>query len=86
VLRIANVTFVRRDGAKASRLRLFWRALVAWSPFGLAMVVFALWHRTNPVFGATLGFATISALALLSLALPRRGLPDRLAGTWPVPR
>jgi hypothetical protein len=26
------------------------------------------------------------ALAILSLALPKRGLQDRLAGTWPVPR
>jgi hypothetical protein len=25
-------------------------------------------------------------LAILSVALPGRGLPDRLAGTWPVPR
>jgi hypothetical protein len=25
-------------------------------------------------------------LAILSVALPKRGLPDRLAGTWPVPR
>ena len=25
-------------------------------------------------------------LAILSVALPERGLPDRLAGTWPVPR
>ena len=32
VLLIAGVTYVRRDGPRASRLRLFWRSLVAWSP------------------------------------------------------
>ena len=32
VLLIAGVTYVRRDGARASRLRLFWRAIVVWGP------------------------------------------------------
>ena len=33
VLLMAGITFVRRDGRRASRLRVFWRALVAWMPF-----------------------------------------------------
>ena len=33
ILLVSGVTFVRRDGARASRLRVFWRGLVAWSPF-----------------------------------------------------
>ena len=32
-LRMASVIFVRRDGRRASRLRVFWRVLVAWVPF-----------------------------------------------------
>jgi len=30
--------------------------------------------------------ALLCGLAILSVALPQRGLPDRLAGTWPVSR
>ncbi len=86
VLRISNVTFVQRDGVRASRLRVFCRALVAWSPVALAILLFALYHRTHPVMGAALGYALAGALTVVSLALPRRGWPDYLAGTWPVPR
>ena len=42
VLRMAGMTFVRRDGKRASRLRVFWRALVAWSPLWLALFGFIL--------------------------------------------
>jgi len=87
VLLIARVTFVRQDGAQASRLRVFWRALVAWSPLLLGLVltiVFAIWF--GPFAPALVSSLFICGLALLSVALPDRGLPDRLAGTWPVPR
>jgi hypothetical protein len=30
--------------------------------------------------------ALFGSLAVLSAVMPERGLPDRLAGTWPVPR
>jgi len=86
VLRIANVTFVRRDGAKASRLRMFWRTLVAWSPAVLALFLYAPLYPTHPAMGAVLGYGVAGGLAGLSVALPGRGLADRLAGTWPVPR
>jgi hypothetical protein len=86
ILRIANVAFVRRDGAKASRVRVFWRALVAWSPVALAIFLYAIFTRTHPVLGAWLVYAVVCGLAIVSVALPSRGLPDRLAGTWPVPR
>jgi len=33
-----------------------------------------------------LSLGVVVGLALLSIALPQRGLQDRLAGTWPVPR
>ncbi len=92
VLLMAGITFVRRDGRRASRLRVFWRALVAWSPLGAALFLgFGIISvkrelaafNTLPVWiccGLCFG------LAVLSVALPQRGLPDRLAGTWPVPR
>ncbi|MGO9201651.1 MAG: protein kinase domain-containing protein [Limisphaerales bacterium] len=84
ILFATGVAFVRRDGTPASRGRLFWRATVAWSP---AMMV--LWALATP--GISLGrpwliLGVVFGLAFLSVALPRRGLQDRLAGTWPVPR
>jgi hypothetical protein len=33
-----------------------------------------------------LALALLGLLAAVSVALPKRGLQDRLAGTWPVPR
>lgn len=87
VLLLTGVTFVRRDGVRASRLRVFWRALVAWCPLLLAV---ALAGGLKPVIGlfpaALISAALLCGLAILSLALPKRGLPDSFAGTWPVPR
>jgi hypothetical protein len=87
VLLIARVTFVRKDGARASRLRVFWRALVAWSPLLLALGLFAILKPWLGTFDAGLaGWLLVCALGIISMALPNRSLPDRLAGTWPVPR
>ncbi|MGO9115627.1 MAG: protein kinase domain-containing protein [Thermoguttaceae bacterium] len=91
VLRLAGVTFVRRDGRRASRLRVFWRALVAWSPLWLGLIGFTIivCKPDNILVNGlpfVLNFALFFALAVLSVALPERGLPDRLAGTWPVLR
>jgi len=87
VLLIAGVTFVRRDGVRASRLRVFWRALVAWGSLALGLGLFAILKPWLGMFGGTLvSSLLICALTILSIALPKRSLPDRLAGTWPVPR
>ena len=87
VLLIAGVTFVRRDGERASRLRMFWRGLVAWSPLLLGLVLAGLLKAWFTLFAAALvSSLLVCGLAILSVPLPRRGLPDRLAGTWPVPR
>jgi eukaryotic-like serine/threonine-protein kinase len=90
VLRIANITFVRRDGAPASRLRLFWRALVGWTPVVAAIFLYVGLHAiigtSHPVLVQALAYSLVGVLAVLSAAMPGRGLHDRLAGTWPVPR
>jgi hypothetical protein len=87
VLRIANVTFARRDGERASRLRVFWRTVVAWSPLLPACLLAAagLAQRENSMWGLVSACVVLCGLAAGSLML-RRSLPDRLAGTWPVPR
>jgi hypothetical protein len=102
---ILGVVAVKRDGSRAGRLRVFWRALVTWSPLlvGLVgLVVPGEWVFADPagtksiaaaksilVFfgiasGLTLGL--FAALATVSALMPERGLQDRLAGTWLVPR
>jgi uncharacterized RDD family membrane protein YckC len=86
VLLIAGVTFVRQDGQRASRLRLLWRMLVAWSPLVLAFCLSILAVTRHLTWGPWLALALLGLLAILSLVLPQRGLQDRLAGTWPVAR
>jgi hypothetical protein len=87
ILLASGVTFVRRDGLQASRLRAFWRGLVAWSPLVAAPFLFGLLKLALDGFAAgSIAGLVVLILAVVSLALPNRGLPDRLAGTWPVPR
>lgn len=86
VLRIANVTFVRRDGRRASRLHVFWRALVAWSPVWLAVIFCVPLGYFHPGLAQVIAYSVVGGLAIVSTALPGRSLPDRLARTWAVPR
>ena len=67
--------------ALLSRWRVAARNLVAWLPF--VLVPATMWiHEILPfVAGIVVVFLTG-----ISLLLPKRGLQDRLAGTWSVPR
>ncbi len=90
-LRAAGIALVRRDGRPASRLRVFWRALVAWVPFWVALVLMLLvssFGHPQTADSLSLGMCCGSScvLIILSLAFPQRGLPDRFAGIRPVPR
>ena len=86
VLLIAGVTYVRKDGLLASRLRLLWRSLVAWClvvPMFVLSIAAMAKHLT---WQPWLGLALLALVAAVSVGLRERGLQDRLAGTWPVPR
>jgi hypothetical protein len=67
-------------------LRLLWRAIVTGSPLFLAffLSIAAISQQLN--WGPWLTLGIPGLLAVFSVALPQRGLQDRLAGTWPVPR
>lgn len=82
----AGVTYVCRDGTPASRPRLLWRALLAWSPAFGALVLCGVGLGMKSGWPALAGTLLALILTGWSLGLPERGLPDRLAGTWPVPR
>jgi hypothetical protein len=85
-LLIAGVTHVRKDGQRASRLRLLWRAMVTWAPVFPVSFVAVLALAKHWTWEPWLALALLAVLAGVSVALPQRGLQDRLAGTWPVPR
>ena len=83
-----EVAVVTKDGSVASRLRLFCRTLVSWSPILLSFGILNSRLLEGPV-------STWSVCALLviffvgavsALLKPDRSLQDRLAGTWLVPR
>jgi hypothetical protein len=86
VLLCAGVTYVRKDGERASRLRLLWRALVTWAPAVPVFVVTIIGMTKHSLLMPWLAIALLALLAIWSIAFPRRGPQDLLAGTWPVPR
>jgi len=89
-LRLLGIAVVTQDG-QASRVRAFWRAVIAWSPAVLSALVLTV---GNPGPSAPLVWLFVEAasviLFLVGIAYavrhPERGLQDRLAGTWLVPR
>ncbi len=78
---LLGIVFVNRNGLPASRWRVTARNLVAWLPFVLIPVTMKI-QELLPLLAA---LAVVVSTAI-SLLLPTRGLQDRLAGTWPVPR
>jgi hypothetical protein len=96
---VFGVVAVKRDGSRAGRLRVFWRALVTWLPFvagsvglvalgGLLYADPAVFESISVVLGtaSALALTLFAALAIVSALLPVRSIQDRLAGTWLVPR
>ncbi len=87
VMRGFGLAVAKRDGTRASRLQVFGRSLIAWFPVLVAPVLLAvLSPLTGMPWAGTLVAALLVGLAAWSLALPGRGLQDRLAGTTLVPR
>jgi eukaryotic-like serine/threonine-protein kinase len=85
VLVIAGVTYARKDGVPASRLRLLWRAVVAWAPLVPVFILSVVALVSHWVWPAWAAVALLGLLSAVSVALPKRGIQDLLAGTWPVP-
>ena len=91
-LRLLGIAVAGPDGAHASRVRCLWRAVIAWSPLLGIVLAFELMRLA----GRRPGWAVdvVEALGLLiflggcvaALVRPARGIQDRLAGTWLVPK
>jgi eukaryotic-like serine/threonine-protein kinase len=90
-LRTFGAALVTKDGRQASRLRALWRALVTWSPAVVMCLILykgpAVDHPTVAALTAqTLVLAVLVGGTIWALLHPTRGIQDRLAGTWIVPR
>ena len=87
LLRALRIGVARLDGRPASRLRVFWRALLSWSPMMAGPVAVAF---LTPVLGLSAAIALVAglvaALALASALCLERGLQDRLSSTVLVMR
>jgi hypothetical protein len=79
-LRIFGAALVRRDGADVSRLRAVCRASIVWMPVALVYLM----PRGSAWTLLPLGL--LAAGALWAIWNPSRGIQDRIAGTWIVPR
>jgi eukaryotic-like serine/threonine-protein kinase len=91
--RMIGLAVVTRDGNEIGRLRSLARTLIAWAPI-LAWLLLV----TNqivlgfgpasplPVLAISLAFGAMIAGVLWTIVLADRGLHDRIAGTWVVPR
>jgi hypothetical protein len=86
-----GAALVNRRGQRISRVRALWRAGVTWSP----MIALAFVLKNGPDVTQASTTVVMIDLALVAVIVagavwasqhPPRGLQDRLAGTWVVPR
>ena len=80
---------VDQNGDPVTRLRAGWRALIVWSP----LLTFAMCASVANVLGGTVLVALLLAAwslflvgGLRAVLVVERGIQDRLAGTWLVPK
>jgi hypothetical protein len=89
--RTFGLAIVTNSGVEASRIRAVGRAVIAWSPAILMVLLPRVSHnftsnaRTNAVLGVSVALLMIAG-AVFAIVSPARGIPDRLAGTWIVPK
>jgi hypothetical protein len=94
LLRAFGIEVVTKNGETVSRLRALWRGLLAWAPLIIAPVLLV----PNPIplyigvsrevaiaFGVCAG-ALFVVGAAWAVVHPERGLQDRIAGSYLVPR
>jgi hypothetical protein len=91
-IRVAGIEVQDGRGEPASALRCSIRALVAWSPALFLMLMTPIWLAMRPDGGTVAILSTAASVAAgtfgiaYAIAHPTRGLQDRIAGTYLVPR
>jgi uncharacterized RDD family membrane protein YckC len=88
LVRMAGLELVTADGMPARRARLVSRSLLIWSPILIARLMQSTEIGVQQLPGVvSLAAVTLMAAgAILALRTPGRGLHDRMAGVWIVPR
>jgi uncharacterized RDD family membrane protein YckC len=88
--RLIGLAVVTRDGAEIGRVRSLARTLIAWAPILVWLVSVPAQMNVGPGPGSVLAiglvFGAMIAGVVWTLAAGDRGLHDRIAGTWVVPR
>jgi hypothetical protein len=90
VLDFAGATVVNRQGESISRGRSLLRAIITWSPVLVVAIGVPAGLFGQSLRGAGIAGAAAMAIMLIGAAFaivtPERGIQDRLAGTYLVPR
>jgi hypothetical protein len=87
LLRIIGLEIVTARGQPAGRFRVLARAAFTWSPILLVPWVTPVIGRILPDLAATPWWLLGMIGGAIAIAIsPARGVQDRLAGTWVVPR
>jgi hypothetical protein len=86
-----GAAMVNRHGQPVSRFRALWRAIVTWSLVCAVMLLFKGGDTATNIdprllILQTLGVGLVVAAAVWTVLHPSRGIQDRIAGTWIVPR
>ncbi|RBP35316.1 serine/threonine protein kinase [Roseimicrobium gellanilyticum] len=89
--RMFGIALVNRHGKPASRLRLFWRSLVAWVPLVLLLMITGAAHQHDKSMAPQLAwlFASLFTLwvaaGVWAIVRPMRGIHDWVSGTRLIP-
>ena len=83
MIRLLGLEFVTADGRRASRLRVLSRTAAAWAP---VLIVAAAATSSGASWFSYPCLLLLLAGAVIAILSPERGIQDRLAGTWIVPR
>jgi hypothetical protein len=88
--RLIGLAVVTRDGNEIGRVRSLARTLIAWAPILVWLVLVPAQINLGPGPGSVLAiglvFGAMIAGVVWTIAAVNRGLHDRIAGTWVVPR
>ena len=81
-----GLELVTADGRSASRLRVLVRTALTWSPILVVPLVMRFVTPIPANLGQPWWMLGMIAGAIVIAIWPARGVQDRLAGTWVVPR
>jgi tRNA A-37 threonylcarbamoyl transferase component Bud32 len=86
LMRAVGLELVIDNGRPASRLRVLARTVIVWAPIIVTLVIVRMTPSVTGVAIWVPALLVLLAGAIVTILRPERGIQDRLAGTWIVPR